>query len=103
VVRSRCPFDINPAALKADYNLWVCGTADNYYLIPYRIIRSIYDDPAAFHHKKYPDIVVVNVGLVSNLITYGRDKTIDARPFRNITLRELRARRQAVREERSRP
>ena len=91
ITGTRCPFNINPSTLEADFELWVCGSPNDYYLIPYPIIRSMYDDPAAYPDKAHKNIYIVNVDLVSDLVFYGCNRMVDATPFRNVTLRELRA------------
>ena len=34
-------FNLNPNTLRADYELWVCGNQNDYFLIPKEVIRSL--------------------------------------------------------------
>lgn len=47
---TRFPFNINPTTLQADYEVWICGTAEAYFLLPARLIRKMYE-----HRNAYPD------------------------------------------------
>jgi len=35
-------FNINPNTLLADYEMWICGSATTYYLMPVAFMREIY-------------------------------------------------------------
>lgn len=39
-------FTLTPSTLTADYELWICGSALHYYLIPKAVIERIYTDPS---------------------------------------------------------
>lgn len=63
-------FNINPNTLSADYELWVCGSAALYYLMPVSFMRGIYDDPNTYEDRHHPGIKVVSVDTVSHTVTY---------------------------------
>lgn len=66
----RYKFNINPNTLSADYELWVCGTAAVYYLMPVSIMQKIYNDPNTYEDKHHPGIKVVSVDTASHTVTY---------------------------------
>ena len=81
------PYNINPNTLRADYELWVCGESDGWYLIPMREIRLIYKDPDAYVDRRHPDILVVTVDVASHTVVYGSGgKSLDLRQHRNARL-----------------
>jgi hypothetical protein len=63
-------FNINPNTLTADFELWVCGSAKTYYLMPVTLMRSIYDDPNTYVDRAHPEIRVVSVDTGNNTVTY---------------------------------
>ncbi len=63
-------FNINPNTLSADYELWVCGSAALYYLMPVSFMRGIYDDPNTYEDRHHPGIKVVSVDTASHTVTY---------------------------------
>lgn len=54
-------FNLNPNTLCAEFELWICGSASHWYLIPIEVIREIYDHPAAYPDNRHADIRVVTV------------------------------------------
>ncbi len=71
-------FNINPNTLSADYELWICGDADTYYLVPIKLMRQIYHDPEAYVDHRHPEIRVVSVNAATNTVTYAKGgKTMD--------------------------
>lgn len=66
----RYKFNINPNTLSADYELWVCGSAALYYLMPISFIRGIYDEPNTYEDRRHPGIRVVSVDTASHTVTY---------------------------------
>lgn len=66
----RYKFNINPNTLSSDFELWICGSSDAYYLIPVRIMRQIYDDPEAYVDNHHPEIRVVSVNVFTDSVTY---------------------------------
>jgi len=67
----RYKFNINPNTLDADYELWICGDSNTYYLIPTDIMKMIYEDPDTYPDKLYPNIRVVSVDVSKDKIIYG--------------------------------
>ena len=70
--KSRGPysFNINPATLKADYELWICGASDTYYLLPIAVVKSMYEHPDAYVDAHHPEIRVVSIDTASHRATY---------------------------------
>jgi len=63
-------FNINPNTLSADYELWVCGSATVYYLMPISFMQGIYDNPNSYIDRRNPEIRVVSVDTDSHTVTY---------------------------------
>jgi hypothetical protein len=63
-------FNINPNTLSADYELWVCGSAALYYLMPVAFMRGIYDNPDTYIDRMHPEIRVVSVDADAHTVTY---------------------------------
>lgn len=58
---SKFKFNINPTTLSADFELWICGSAANYYLMPIEFIRRLYKHPDAYPDRQNPGYTVVSV------------------------------------------
>lgn len=65
-------YNINPNTLSADFELWVCGSATTYYLMPVALMQTIYQDPNAYVDRAHPEIRVVSVDTGSHTVTYAR-------------------------------
>ena len=63
-------FNINPNTLRADYDLWICGSMDCYYLIPGELILKMYDDPLSYVDYHHPKIRIVSVDCNTNSATF---------------------------------
>lgn len=63
-------FNINPNTLSADYELWVCGSATVYYLMPISLMQGIYDNPDTYVDRRHPEIRVVSIDTHSHTVTY---------------------------------
>jgi hypothetical protein len=63
-------FNINPNTLSADYELWVCGNASVYYLMPISLMQDIYNNPGTYVDRRHLEIRVVTVDTHSNTVTY---------------------------------
>lgn len=63
-------FNINPNTLSADYELWVCGSAQTYYLMPVAFMREIYDNPSTYVDRMHPEIRVVSVDTGAHFVTF---------------------------------
>ena len=68
-------FNINPNTLSADYELWLCGSAATYYLMPTSFMRGIYDNPSTYVDRMHPEIRVVSVDVHSHKVTYASGGT----------------------------
>lgn len=67
---SKFKFNINPNTLSADYELWVCGSAIIFYLMPVAFMQSIYNNPDAYIDRMHPEIRVVSVDTNAHTVTY---------------------------------
>jgi len=63
-------FNINPNTLSADYELWVCGSAAAYYLMPISLMQNIYDNPDSYVDRSHPEIRVVSVDTHLHTVNY---------------------------------
>ncbi len=80
-------FDINPNTLRADFELWICATADHYYLIPMSVIEDMYHQPAAFPDKHHPVIRAVTVNTCAHSVRYASPSiSRGLRPYFRATL-----------------
>ena len=70
--RWRFKFSINPNTLSADYELWICGKAEVYYLMPISFMQAIYDNPDTYALRKNPEIRPVGVNTYSHTVTYAK-------------------------------
>lgn len=65
-------YNINPNTLTADFELWVCGAAATYYLLPVALMQTIYNDPNTYVDRMHPEIRVVSVDTGAHTVTYAR-------------------------------
>jgi len=65
-------YNINPNTLTADFEVWICGEADSYYLFPTSVMKSIYEDPDAYVDKTHPEIRVAEVDMATHSLLFGR-------------------------------
>ena len=80
-------FNINPTVLAADYEVYVCGTDDLYYLIPVELIRKMNSDPTAWPDHRNPGYTDIDVYPGDDIIKYGRSgKTLKIGQYRNTTV-----------------
>ena len=63
-------FNINPNTLSADYELWVCGNASVYYLMPISLMQSIYQNSNTYVDRMHPEIRVVSVDIHTHMVAY---------------------------------
>lgn len=85
---ARYKFNINPNSLNADYELWICGDAGHYYLVPNTLIREMYDDPSAYPDQHHADVRVVSVHRGTHTVTYATGgKSADLSEFFCIRLK----------------
>ena len=75
-------FNINPASLKADYEVWICARGEDYYLLPRSVVQGIYRHPAAYVDQRHPKIRVVSVDTNGHTATFARGgEKLDLRPY----------------------
>ena len=80
-------FNLNPNTLRADFELWICGTLDHWYLIPVQVIQQMYEHPAAYRDPFHPESCALGVDPVSHRARYARPSvTLDLTPYFAATL-----------------
>jgi len=80
-------FNINPNTLSADFELWICGEASDYYLIPISFIHNIYDNPSTYQDKRHEEIRVVSVDTHGHSVMFAAGGVCASiRPFLRATL-----------------
>ena len=80
-------YNINPNTLTADYEVWICGNAQLYYLFPISVMSTIYIDPGTYVDYRHTKIRVAEVDTYSHRQLYGRGgKSMDASPYFQKTL-----------------
>ena len=65
-------FNINPNTLSADFELWICGVPQHFYLMPISIVRGFYQHPEAYIDNHHPNIRIVSVDAEQHRATYAR-------------------------------
>jgi hypothetical protein len=79
---SRFKFNINPTTLSADYELWICGDENTFYLVPHSTIKEMYEDPHAYVDRHHKQLTVVTVESSLHSATYAKGgKSIDIEEF----------------------
>ena len=79
---SKYKFNINPNTLTADYELWICGSSELFYLVPINIIKDIYSDPETYQDYHHEGIKVVSIDTDSDYVTYGKGgKALSLKPY----------------------
>jgi len=80
-------FNVNPNTLSADFELWMCGHSDCYYLMPIPLMRHMYDHPDAYPDRHHPAFRVVTVDSASRGVMYARGgESINLRPYFRVNL-----------------
>lgn len=75
-------FNINPATLRADYELWICGSQEFYYLLPRHLLNLMYTHPSAYVDKRHPNIRVVSLDVQRHHAKFARGAaSADIRPY----------------------
>lgn len=84
------PFNINKTVLKADYEVYVCGTSELFFVIPISIVKKMHEDPNAMPDYRNKDYTVVVVKPLENKITYAtKGKAINIGIYRNATFKTV--------------
>ncbi len=68
----RYPFDINPNTLTADFEVWICGYQDRYYLVPSQLVQAIYNDPDSYVPRRRRDTRVVTINWWTHTVQYAK-------------------------------
>lgn len=63
-------FNINPNTLCADFELWICGSFDCYYLMPTALLKAIYQNPNTYIDRRHAKIRIVSVDTAIDTVTY---------------------------------
>jgi hypothetical protein len=85
--KSHFSFNINQTSLAADYELWLCGDTDVWYLLPAEDLRRIYEDPDAYVAADNPTHRVVEVLLDRDELGYAKGgRKADISEFRSARL-----------------
>ena len=71
-VPGRYKFNINPNTLSADFELWICGEPQHFYLMPVSIITGFYRHSEAYVDSYHPNIHIVSVDAEQHRATYAR-------------------------------
>ena len=73
--RNRFPFNISPTTLTAKYEVWICGNANCYYLIPIEVIGEIYKDEDTYKNKAHgqENLRTMTVHTDTNVVKHGRN------------------------------
>lgn len=82
-------FNINPTTLIAHYELWICGSANSYFLIPMHVLKHVYEHPAAYPDRYHAGYRVVSVDLDNSLMLWGRGgRRTDLAPYKAVCIPE---------------
>ncbi len=65
-------FNINKNTLSADFELWICGSKKNWYLLPMDVIREMHQHPDAYEDYQHPGLTVVSVYSDSDEVMFAR-------------------------------
>ena len=81
------PFNINDSLLAADYEVYVCGSHNLYYMVPVELIRQMHTDPSAMPDHTHPGYTIVDVHPTKDEIIFGKGgKSLSIVKHRNATL-----------------
>jgi hypothetical protein len=72
---SHYKFNINASTLRADLEIWICGSPDMYYILPVSEIRKMYGHPRAYHDYRHPNMRVVTVNTTDHAVIFARGGT----------------------------
>lgn len=87
---NKYPFNINPAVLRADFEVYICGDENTFYVIPVHIIRMMYCDPDAMPDNYHSGYTIIDVHTDTNKIVFGTGgKGIDVTQYRSKTIIEI--------------
>lgn len=70
-------FHVNKNILLADFDVWVCGTGESYYLVPKDASREIYNAADGWSDSAHPDVKLVEIDRQSHICVYRAGQGID--------------------------
>lgn len=84
--RATYKFSIYPRTLlENDWELWICGSADNYYLFPISVADEMYSHPDAYPDKRSPHVKIISVDSEKHQAMYAAGATsMDLAPYYRI-------------------
>jgi hypothetical protein len=70
--KHRFPFNVSGTTLKADFELWICGHPQDYYLLPRAEVIAMYDDPDAYpdRHPLYRKLKMVTTNIEKHRVLF---------------------------------
>ena len=66
-------YNFGPAALKMDYQVWICGKPEDYYLIPSEVVRKMYAHQKGYVDKAHPNLHVANIDVSCHKVTFATE------------------------------
>jgi len=78
------PFNINDTVLSADYEVYICGDHNLFYIIPIDIIKKVHSDPNAMGDRHHPGYSIIHIMPdVDELLYAAPAQTIDITRYKN--------------------
>jgi len=68
----RLKSNINSNSLSADFELWICGDPEDYFLIPIATLRQVYEHPNGYPDRHNSGLRIVSVDACELWLTYAR-------------------------------
>jgi hypothetical protein len=68
----RFRFNLNPSTMRADYEVWICGKPERYYLIPHSVVREMHEHHRRYQDRQHPELTVVSVDVNNHRAQYAR-------------------------------
>jgi hypothetical protein len=65
-------YNLNANTISADFEIWICGNADHYYLLPVSLMQKIYCHPDGYVDQRHPKIRIVSVDTGQHHVTFAR-------------------------------
>jgi len=67
---SSYPFNYGAEAFAADYELWVCGGDELWYLVPSHLLEAIHGHPDAYPDRRRPNLRVLSVDASTDRVLF---------------------------------
>lgn len=81
------PFNINPNTLSSDYEIWICGSENIYYLIPKFEIEKIYFSGATPNQTPgQENIITIDIYPANDIVKVRKGFQLDFSTYRNKTI-----------------